>query len=182
MKPTGTPVDQTIHVSLEAIEAILIGWEDGFSSTETANPETINFSDLQPKSITAFLVSLSTKMHTFRVQREINAHKKEPLSAILRGVTIQKVWQIMEIFEKTLMSVSAFVILSSLTSLISLLLPTMNERRREMAILGSVGAGPLTVFYLLWIEATILCFVGICLGFVFQYIGLIAVSPLYKIN
>ena len=180
LKPTGTPVDQTIHVSLEAIEAIHIGWEDGFPSTETANPETINLSDLQPKSITAFLVRLTSKMHTFRVQREINAYEKEPLSAILPGVTMQKLWQIMGIFEKTLMSVSAFVILSSLTSLISLLLATMNERRREMAILRSVGAGPLTVFYLLWIEATILCFVGVCLGFVFQYIGLIAVSPIVQ--
>ena len=100
LKPTGTPVDQTIHVSLEAIEAIHIGWEDGFPSTETANPETINLSDLQPKSIAAFLVRLTTKMHTFRVHREINAYEKEPLSAILPGVTMQKLWQSMGIFRK----------------------------------------------------------------------------------
>ena len=65
LKPTGTPVDQTIHVSLEAIEAIHIGWEDGFPSTETSNPASINLAEIQPKSITAFLVRLNSKMHTF---------------------------------------------------------------------------------------------------------------------
>ena len=180
LEPTGTPVDQTIHVSLEAIEAIHIGWEDGFPSTETSKPTSINLDEIQPKSITAFLVRLKSKMNTFRLQGEINAFEKEPLSAILPGVTMQKLWKILGIFEKTLMTISALVILSSLTSLISLLLATLNERRREMAILRSVGAGPLSIFYLLWIEATLICFVGIFLGFVFQYGGLIVVEPIIQ--
>ena len=180
LEPTGTPVDQTIHVSLEAIEAIHIGWEDGFPSTETSKPTSINLDEIQPKSITAFLVRLKSKMNTFRLQGEINAFEKEPLSAILPGVTMQKLWKILGIFEKTLMTISALVILSSLTSLISLLLATLNERRREMAILRSVGAGPLSIFYLLWIEATLICFVGIFLGFVFKYGGLIVVEPIIQ--
>ena len=180
LEPTGTPVDQTIHVSLEAIEAIHIGWEDGFPSTETSKPTSINLDEIQPKSITAFLVRLKSKMNTFRLQGEINAFEKEPLSAILPGVTMQNLWKILGIFEKTLMTISALVILSSLTSLISLLLATLNERRREMAILRSVGAGPLSIFYLLWIEATLICFVGIFLGFVFKYGGLIVVEPIIQ--
>ncbi len=180
LKPTGTPVDQTIHVSLEAIEAIHIGWEDGFPSTQTGKPGKMNISELQPKSITAFLVRLSSRMQTFRVQGEINSFEKEPLSAILPGVTMQKLWQILGTFERTLMTVSALVVLSSLTSLISLLLATMNERRREIAILRSVGAGPQRIFVLLWIEATLLCFVGGLLGFVLQYAGLMAVEPMVK--
>ena len=180
LKPTGTPVDQTIHVSLEAIEAIHIGWEGGFPAAETINPEQINAFELQPKSITAFLVRLNSKMQTFRLQAEINAYVKEPLSAILPGVTMQKLWQILGIFEKALMTVSALVVLSSLTSLISLLLATLSERRREMAILRSVGAGPQRIFVLLWIEATLLCFVGASLGFVLQYAGLVAVEPVVK--
>ena len=180
LEPTGTPVDQTIHVSLEAIEAIHIGWEDGFPSTETSKPTSTNLAEIQPKSITAFLVRLKSKMNTFRLQGEINAFEKEPLSAILPGVTMQKLWKILGIFEKTLMTISALVILSSLTSLISLLLATLNERRREMAILRSVGAGPLSIFYLLWIEATLICFVGIFLGFVFKYGGLIVVEPIIQ--
>ena len=180
LKPTGTPVDQTIHVSLEAIEAIHIGWEDGFPSIEASNSALVNLAEIQPKSITAFLVGLNSKMHTFRLQGEINAFEKEPLSAILPGVTMQKLWKMMGIFEKTLMTMSALIILSSLTSLISLLLATLNERRREMAILRSVGASPLTIFYLLWVEATLLCFAGIFLGFVFQYGGLIVVEPIIQ--
>ena len=155
LKPTGTPVDQTIH-------------------------EKINASELKPKSITAFLVRLNSKMQTFRLQGEINAYEKEPLSAILPGVTMQKLWQILGTFEKVLMTVSSLVVLSSLTSLISLLLATLSERRREMAILRSVGAGPIIVFYLLWIEATILCFIGVFLGLIFQYGGLLALAPVIQ--
>ena len=107
-------------------------------------------------------------MQTFRLQGEINAYVKEPLSAILPGVTMQKLWQILGTFEKALLTVSALVVLSSLTSLISLLLATLSERRREMAILRSVGAGPVIVFYLLWMEATILCFIGVFLGLIFN--------------
>ena len=119
-------------------------------------------------------------MQTFRLQGEINAYEKEPLSAILPGVTMQKLWQILGTFEKALLTVSALVVLSSLTSLISLLLATLSERRREMAILRSVGAGPVIVFYLLWIEATILCFIGVFLGLIFQYGGLLALAPVIQ--
>ncbi len=180
LKPTGTPVDHTIHVSLKAIEAIHIGWEDGFPSLETGKPQKINETELQPKSITAFLVRLKSKMQTFRLQGEINSYEKEPLSAILPGVTMQKLWQILGTFEKTLLTVSTLVVISSLTSLISLLLATLNERRREIAILRSVGAGPQRIFVLLWIEATLLCFVGVLLGFMLQYVGLIALGPIVQ--
>ena len=91
---------------------------------------------------------------------------------------MQKLWQILGPFEKALLTVSALVILSSLTSLISLLLATLSERRREMAILRSVGAGPAIVFYLLWIEATILCFIGVFLGIIFKYGCLLSLAPI----
>jgi putative ABC transport system permease protein len=180
LKPTGTLVDDTIHVSLEAIEAIHIGWEDGTPSREAISANQLDLSQLQPKSITAFLVKLRSKIQTFRVQSQINQYEKEPLSAILPGVTMHKLWKILGVFEKTLIAVSVLVILSSLTSLVSLLLASLNERRREMAILRSVGAGPSTLFFLLWIEATFLCLFGVLLGFVIQYLGLFATAPIVQ--
>ena len=50
-------------------------------------------------------------MQTFRLQGEINAYEKEPLSAILPGVTMQKLWQILGTLRRPL-TVSALVVLS----------------------------------------------------------------------
>ena len=41
LAPTGTPVDKTVHVSLEAIEAIHVGWESGANLGHTPDAETL---------------------------------------------------------------------------------------------------------------------------------------------
>lgn len=181
LKPTGTPVDQTVHVSLAAIEAIHIGWESGIPSVDTLHPPSeLNVDLLVPQSITAALVKLKSRMHTFRWQREVNSDPKEPLQAILPGVTLQQLWQVLNIAEQSLLAMSALVVLSSLIGLISLLLAGLNERRRELAILRSVGAGPGILFLLLWIESSLLCLGGVIGGIVLNYGILILLQPMLE--
>lgn len=43
-EPTGTPVDKTVHVSLEAIEAIHVGWESGTNLGTQQNAQEIEAS------------------------------------------------------------------------------------------------------------------------------------------
>ena len=70
---TGTPVDQTVHVSLEAIEAIHLDWQQGAPIPgRQLSAEQALAQDLTPKSITAFMLGLNAKMATFTVQRQIN--------------------------------------------------------------------------------------------------------------
>ena len=54
------------------------------------------------------------------------------------------------------------------------LLTSLSERRREMAVLRSVGARPVHVFALILGEAAFLTLAGIALGVAALYIGLIA--------
>lgn len=146
LQPTGTPVDQTVHVSLQGIEAVHTDWPNGIKS-ET--PET-------PATITAFMVGLKSKIATFRVQREINNYQPEPLSAILPGVALSQLWQITAIMENTLILVSALVLLSSLLGLSAMLLTSIRERRREIAIMRSLGAPPSFLFLLIQAEAVLI--------------------------
>ncbi|NNK57008.1 MAG: ABC transporter permease, partial [Desulfofustis sp.] len=84
LKPTGTPVDRTIHVSLEGIEAIHVDWQEGMPvQGQTISDEQARTMDLTPRQITAFLVKLKSPMATFGVQRMVNNYREEPLSAIL---------------------------------------------------------------------------------------------------
>lgn len=171
LAPTGTPVDQSIHVSLEAIEAIHIGWQGGVPVPgEQISAEAAREQDLTPRAVTAFLLGLQSRAAVFQVQRAINVYPDEPLSAILPGVALQQLWSLVGIAENALLVVSAFVVLAGLAGMVTMLLASLAERRREMAILRAVGARPAHVFGLLTAESTLLGSLGALLGFALVYL------------
>jgi len=184
LRPTGTPVDQTIHVSLEGITAMHIDWESGAPPLEGEglSSEDIMKLDLKSEEITSFLIGLRSKIHAFDLQREINSYKEEPLSAIMPGVALQELWDILRTAETGLRVITWFVLFAGLIGMITALLSGLNERRREMAILRSVGAGPSTISFLLVFEAMVLTFTGILFGLFFLYIALYVSQPLLEAN
>ncbi|UJF18615.1 ABC transporter permease [Vibrio sp. SS-MA-C1-2] len=182
LNPTGTPVDKTVHVSLQAIEAIHVGWESGAKSHDTLSAEQMLEQQHQPKQITAFFVGLNSKFQTFALQREINDYRKEPLMAILPGIALQELWGMMAVAEKSLTVISIFVVFTGLLGMLSSLLTSLNERRREMAILRSIGARPIHIFTLLMSEAFLLTAIGLILGTIILYGGLALVSPWIAAN
>jgi len=178
---TGTPVDRTLHIALAGMEAIHIDWRNGAPAQgeQKISAEQALKMDLQPKEITAMLLGLKSKVATFSLQREINQWRGEPLLAILPGVALQELWSLMGTAEKALFVVSLFVVLTGLIGMLTAILTSLNERRREMAILRSVGARPWHIAGLLILEAFTLALVGIVLGVVFLYAGIgIAQAPL----
>ncbi len=182
LRATGTPVDQTVHVSLEGITAMHIDWESGAPPLEgeSLSSEDIMKLDLKPEEITSFLIGLKSKIHAFQIQREINTFKEEPLSAILPGVALQELWDILRTAETGLRVITWFVIFAGLLGMITALLSGLNERRREMAILRSVGAGPGTISFLLIFESTVLTVTGIIFGLLFLYIAVFVSQPLLE--
>src|SRR5262245_22894457 len=70
------------------------------------------------------------------------------------------------------------VVAAALLGLATMILSTLNERRREMAILRSVGASPRTVIGLLMIEAGVLTLLGVLLGVALLYLGLYIARPI----
>ncbi|MBF0238417.1 MAG: ABC transporter permease, partial [SAR324 cluster bacterium] len=159
LEKTGTPVDRTIHVSLEGIEAMHLDWQSGAPpvSGEEISVDQVLRMKLEPKNITAFLVGVKSKILTFRLQRDINEYVEEPLLAILPGVALQQLWSLVGMAETALRTISAFVVLIGLFGMLTNILTSLNERRREMAILRSVGARPIHIFVLLVSEAGLLC-------------------------
>ncbi|MHA2716301.1 ABC transporter permease [Vibrio owensii] len=180
LAPTGTPVDKTVHVSLEAIEAIHVGWESGARLGPTPSAEELKARDFQPKQITAMLIGLKSRIQTFALQRQINTYPQEPLSAIMPGVALHELWGMMSIAEQALMAVSGFVVVAGLLGMLSSLLTSLQERRREMAILRAMGARPKHVFSLLISEASLLTFAGIMVGVAGLYSMLALLQPIIQ--
>lgn len=182
LAPTGTPVDKTVHVSLEAIEAIHVGWESGANLGNNPAADQLKAMDFEPKQITAMMLGLKSKIQTFALQRQINTYSKEPLSAILPGVALHELWGMMSVAEQALMAVSVFVVIAGLLGMLSSLLTSLQERRREMAILRAMGARPKHVFSLLILEASSLTFIGIVVGTLALYLILALASPIVQQN
>ncbi|WKY57793.1 ABC transporter permease [Vibrio sp. SNU_ST1] len=180
LAPTGTPVDKTVHVSLEAIEAIHVGWESGANLGHTPNAEALKQRNFQPKQVTAMMVGLKSKIQTFALQREINNYRQEPLSAIMPGIALHELWGMMAVAEQALLIVSGFVVIAGLLGMLSSLLTSLQERRREMAILRAMGARPRHVFGLLISEASALTFLGITLGVAVLFALIAVVAPIVQ--
>lgn len=179
LKSTGTPVDQTVHVLLEGIEAIHIDWQEGAPVPgQSISAKRVLEMDLTPKAITAFLVGLKSRIAVFGVQRYVNEYPREPLLAILPGVALQELWDLIGVAEKALLAVSGFVVAIGLCGMLIALMTSLNERRREMAILRSVGARPLHVFGLIAGESVMLTVAGIIAGMGLLYGLLLLAQPL----
>lgn len=174
---TGTPVDNTIHVSLAGIEAIHIDWQSGTRSPFTISAEEAAAMDLTPQTITAFMIGLNSRIDTFRLQRQITEYPEEPLLAIIPGATLAELWQTLAVFEQVLFAISIFALLACLSGMLTTLLSTLNERRREMAVLRATGAHPYQIVLLLVIEAFFILLVGCLCGILFLYILVWAVRP-----
>ncbi len=175
---TGTPVDRTVHVSLRSIEAIHVNWQEGVPAQGQKFSEAeIRAMRLQPRAITAALIGLKSKLAIFRLQRAINTYRLEPMSAVLPGLALQELWSLVATAEQALAAISVMVVVTALLGMAIMILTTLNERRREMAILRSVGARPVTVVGLFVAEAIVLTSLGVGVGTGLVYGGLLLLQP-----
>lgn len=175
---TGTPVDNTIIVSLKAIEAIHVDWSSGAKIPGQITPiDEIRKMDLATSNITAILLGIDSKLKIFQFQRWINEYPEEALTAILPGVALQELWRIVGVVENILLGISFVVILTTLMGMAAIVLSSLNERRREMAIWRAMGASPKIVIGLLMLEAFIISSVSIFLSTFLLFILLYFLQP-----
>ncbi|MET1115628.1 MAG: FtsX-like permease family protein [Comamonas sp.] len=162
---TGTPVDRTAHISLEAMEAIHVDWIAGAPLPgRSIGAEQARAMQLQPRSVTAALVGLHNRAAVFSVQRQVNGFGAEPLMSVLPGVALDELWDVVGAGEQALLLMSGLVALVSMAGLMSVILAGLNERRRELAVLRTVGASLRQVLALLAFEGILLTLAGMVIG------------------
>lgn len=192
---TFTPIDRSIYVPLEGIEAMHEGQGEGAGTppampgaappampgampppmpgaapTAAAVPATAPAADDHaPTQVTSFLVGTKNRTETLQLQREMNIDLREPLTAVIPAVALGELWRNIGYAEGGLRVVSLAVLLVGLLGMLVSLYTSLNERRREMAILRAVGAGPRTIVSLLVLESGMLAAMGAFLGVVLAY-------------
>lgn len=178
LNPTGTPVDRTVHVGLLALEALHLAWVGGAPMPGAHIPaDQARKFDLEPTQVTAALVGLKSRAAVFNVQRFVNQFEDEALMGVMPGVALGELWTVLGLGENALLAVSALVALVSVFSLMAVVLAGLNERRRELAVLRAVGAGPRHVLALLALEGLWVTCAGAVLGVLLAQTGMALGAP-----
>jgi putative ABC transport system permease protein len=202
LEPTGTPADRRVHMTLLAMEG-LHGGESSDAHDDHGHAEhgTAGHDDHDhgghahhdhhqqhseapdqsmepvPGNINAVLLGLKSRPMVFALQRELNTTRNEPMTAILPGVALTELWQLLAVAENLLYLISFLVLLATLAGMMTMLLASMGERRRELAILRTVGASGLTLVLLIELEVALITLLSLVFGTLLLMAGLALAQP-----
>ena len=169
LKPTGTPIDNAVYVSLAGIEAMHTGWI-GNQKVIDVSIEQIMQSELKPKTISAIFVSLKNRTQVFQFQRDVLNYKEEAISSVMPGITLSRLWALTGNVDKAFKIITFFIIIIALLGMIAMTIAGLNGRRREMAILRSVGASPTNIVSLLLVESIIISLISCAIGYILMIV------------
>ncbi len=169
LQPTGTPVDRTVHVDMGALDEVHHG-------------EPVLGGMPEVPSATAALVGLKRRTAVFSVQRWVNEFADEPLMAVLPAVALDELWELVGVGEKGLWITSVLVSVVSLLGLVAVISAGLNERRRELAVLRSVGAAPRHVLGLLALEGVAVTVCGMGLGLALAVVSWVSLQSWMQQN
>ena len=117
------------------------------------------------------------RIEILRLQRYINEYKDEPLLAVIPGVVLSELWQSLSMFERVLKALSFLVMLVGLLSMLIAIMTSLNERRREMAILRALGASLKHISSLIVFETALLSTSAIVLACGLKLLLELALGP-----
>lgn len=181
LKPTGTPIDKSVYITLFGMEALHIGWENGVPSfDDKIDQNQLSEENLQTEQITSFILRTKNRIALLGLQRFIGTYESEALSAIIPALTLAELWGLLDQLKNAFLGVGFFVIIIGFLSIFIALYMSLNERQREMAILRSIGVSPSQITLLLFYEATLLSVLGAIMGFILQYLLLAMINPILE--
>jgi putative ABC transport system permease protein len=181
LEATGGSVDRAVLVSVASYEALHHGWGVGeFQGLRLGafkpGGSKLTLDTLNPREYTAILVGLTSRAQVFSARRAIEQLPGAPLTAVLPGVALDDLWRSLSLVEDTLLVIGFAVAVTGMLSVVAVMLVALGARRRELAILRALGASPARVLWLLYLEAVVLGFFGLLLGYVVQQAALFFTS------
>ena len=174
---TGTPFDRSLFITLPAMGQL---HEQPHNNHDDHNNND-DHDDHLP-GLTAFFIGTKARTDALGLQREIQTYTGEPLTAALPGLTLAQLWETLAYAEGALRVISVLVIVVGLLSMIVALYNSLNERRREMAILRALGAHPWMITAILLAEAGLLTGAAVATSIVLTYGAMVAATGVIVAN
>jgi putative ABC transport system permease protein len=132
----------------------------------------------EPDRINAVYVGLIDRTNVLGLQRAVNERPSDALSAVLPAVALAELWGITGTAERAMRLMAWAVALAGMIGMVVMLSATLDTRRREFAILRSVGATPTRIFALIVTEAAVLTAAGLILGLVLLTVATFVTDPI----
>ena len=183
LQATGAPLDRNVIISLQGFEALHQGmgapglpWLGGVG----AAPTVAERAALVPRELTAVWVGLHARTEVFSARRGIERLPQDSLMAVLPGVALDELWQVVKLAENALLAIGVLVAVSGMLSVAAVLMVGLSARRKELAVLRALGATPLALLGLVWLEALGVCLLGMLGGLVLHGLGLWALQDLLR--
>ena len=183
LQATGAPIDRNVIISLQGFEALHQGmgapglpWLEGVG----AAPTVAERAALVPRELTAVWVGLHARTEVFSARRGIERLPQDSLMAVLPGVALDELWQVVKLAENALLAIGVLVAVSGMLSVAAVLMVGLSARRKELAVLRALGATPLALLGLVWLEALCVCLLGMLGGLVLHGLGLWALQDLLR--
>lgn len=192
LRRTGTPFDRAVFIPLQASEAIHRGWrggqrlvkltpeqvekpkkkvasrphddEHGHNAHHDDDHEEHDAHLHGPSGIDAVFIGLTDRRMVVQMQRNVAEYEGESLMAVIPGVTLSRIWQIIGFAERGFLAINVLIIALVLLSMVAMTALSADNRRREMAILRALGAAPRTLAALMIAEALVLSLAAALLG------------------
>ena len=166
---TGTPIDKLVFINLQGYELVHLGWKSGkkIFSLKNQDLSKIDTDQLIPKTITAAFVGLKSKLTIFNFQKDIREYQEEPISAVIPSIALSELWSIVGVVDKGFKLLSWIVIVISLIAMVTLIINSLENRKREMLIYRANGASPLDLSFMVVMEAIFIGLVSIILALIF---------------
>lgn len=164
LQPTGTPADRVIWIPIEGVFRmgghVLRGGGEEFE----AHPHE-DIPD-EHKEVSAVMLKFHSPMAGFSLDQEINRDGTDSTLAFPIGRLMAELFDKLGWVNRVLEYVAYLVVLSSAGSIFAALYNTINERRREIAILRALGASRRIIFAAILVESSAIAMLGALMGFV----------------
>jgi len=169
LNKTGTPIDQAIFVDLKGYELVHIGWQSGkkLFSLDRFDMSSITNDELTPKTITAAFVGLKSKLTLFKFTKNIQKYSDEAISAVVPGIALSQLWSVIGLVDKGFELLSWIIIVISLIAMVTLIISSIENRKREMTIYRANGASAFFLSKLVVFEALLIGITAIIGAIVF---------------
>lgn len=163
MEATNTPADRVVYIPIEGIY-----WMGGHVLRGTGEVFTPRGGEAIPdehKEVSAVMIKFRDPTGGLSMAAQVNQQGKVATLAFPIGKVMadlfNKIGWVNRIFE----GVTYLVVLVSAATILASIYNTINERRREFAILRALGARRRTVFTAIVMESAAIAFLGAVVGF-----------------
>jgi len=176
MNPTGSVVDNLIFVTVRSV------WEVHGGHSEEAHYEegmdlvtldrlglTVTADELSGEEITSMLVKYRSPMAAVQLPRIVN--ETSNLQAASPPFETARLFSIIGVGVDVVNILGLVIVILSATSVFIALFNSLKERKYELAIMRSMGAGRQKIFKLIMIEGLVLTIIGSIFGFSLAHIG-----------